>query len=510
MQALMGARVVLTPRPARRRPAALEVAMLGHCGGRVRLDRLRAFTGALMEMRSIGYGAAVDALERGALPGAPPLEPRWEGLFHLPIPLNASAEFHDVFPDAATAGSAYTSLLAGRRAWLAQAVDDFFANGGEKLWIVRIPESEGQAGFLPGANVDLHDVEELRGIETVMVIPALGVVALPDLERLQVPAQLPDVPEVLVEHPDPQFLPCSTEAGIDQLDDQGLPESPPPLSPVPLEGVLRGLLQLISSRRPDVQCLLTLPLAYSGALDSPVVDPAALATVSAISGDAGGRQALRHVQLLFPYLRGPGMPLCSAVGVIAGKQAEVARRRGPWHSIAAQSLFAEALPYPPLSLSQTIALRDNPGLGVLQSRADFTGQNQLSLDDERLVVPALPAADVEGTEPGRLDGFRSAEVMRFLGFLRRELQALGERMVFDLDPRDPRPRLALERFFRQLHQQGALRGRTVEEAYRIVESQPQEGAVQFDIEIAPAFPIDRIFLTFVNLDGEWRAEVGDD
>ncbi|MCB1862388.1 MAG: hypothetical protein KDI47_11780, partial [Gammaproteobacteria bacterium] len=105
--------------------------------------------------------------------------------------------------------------------------------------------------------------------------------------------------------------------------------------------------------------------------------------------------------------------------------------------------------------------------------------------------------------------FRAAEIMRFLGFLRRQLQALGEQLVFNADVNDPRPRLLLEQFFRRLYNQGALRGRVPEEGYRITQSQPQDGAIQFDIQIAPAFPIDRLFLTFVNLDGEWRAELND-
>ena len=88
-------------------------------------------------------------------------------------------------------------------------------------------------------------------------------------------------------------------------------------------------------------------------------------------------------------------------------------------------------------------------------------------------------------------------------------KALGEQLVFNADVNDPRPRLLLEQFFRRLYNQGALRGRVPEEGYRITQSQPQDGAIQFDIQIAPAFPIDRLFLTFVNLDGEWRAELND-
>lgn len=509
MEWLAGARIALTPRPVQRREAALEVAMLGHCPGRVRLERLLVLTAALEDLRGIGFGAAVDALTRSRTPGGAPLPAQLASLYHLPVPLRSSAEFHDIFPDAARQPSAYVSLLAGDSAWLAQAVDDFFANGGEKLWLVRIPEREGQAGFLPADNTLLHDVDSLRGLATVLVIPALAVVAMPDLERLQVPPRLPDVPRVRLENPEPRFLPCSTDISDDHRERRYSSELQEMPKPRPLEELLRGVLQFIARHRPDVQCLLTLPLAYSGEIDSPVVDQRALTRIAAIR-DGGSGHLLRHVQFLFPYLRGPRFALRSPVGLVAGKQAAVARAKGPWHSMAAQPLLTEAQPYPRLSIARMLTLREEPGVGVLYSRSGFAGRHQLSLDDERLVVPALPPADYAGTQDRhRFDGFRAAEIMRFLGFLRRQLQALGEQLVFNLDYRDPRPRLLLEQFFRRLYNRGALRGKLVEDAFSIHESQPQEGAIRFDIEIAPAFPIDRILLTFINRGGEWQTEVND-
>lgn len=515
MEWLAGARIALTPRPVQPRRAALEVAMLGHYpqNGRVRLERLRVLTGALDDMRSVGFGTAVDAILANRMADGSPLSPRLRQLFHLPIPLHASAEFHDIFPDARSEKTQYVSLLAGNQAWLAQAVDDFFANGGEKLWLVRIPETANdpeqpaQHEFLPAPNTVLHDVDTLRGLATVLVIPQLAVVALPDLERLQVPARLPDVPRVRLDNPDPQFLPCGTHTDDDHRERRYSSEIEHQPEPRPLEELLRGILQFIGKHRPDVQCLFTLPLAYSGEIDSPVVSQSALTSIAAIRDDGSGHR-LRHMQFLFPYLRGPRCALRSPVGVIAGKQAAVARSKGPWHSIGAQPLLSEALPYPRLSIAQTLALREEPGVGVLQVRTDFSGRGVLSLDDERLVVPALPPADYADAEDHhRFDGFRAAEIMRFLGFLRRQLQVLGEQLVFNVDVNDPRPRLLLEQFFRRLYQQGALRGAVPEQAYRIIQSHPQDNAIQFDIEIAPAFPIDRIFLTFINQDGEWQGEV---
>lgn len=488
MQWLLGARIALTPRPLKRRVAALEVGLLGHCPGRVRVERL---TEAAREaMRAIGYGEAVDALNEGS------------DLSHLPIPLHASAEFHDIFPDAASAATTYKSQLAGASAWSAQAVDDFFANGGEKLWLVRVPERDGQAGFLPGADTQLHDVRTLRGLACLLLIPTLAVVMAPDLERLQIPARLPDIPRNRLDNPYPQFLPCASDVDDGHRERRYPSELINSPEPWPMETLLRGILLWLSRYRPDVQWLMSLPLDFSTALDSPVVAPAALRSLLAIRDGGSGHQ-LRHIQFLFPYLRSPRQALMSPAALIAGAQAAIARRAGPWHSMAAHALRSDAMPYPRLTLAQTLALRDEPGIGVLKWL-----NGALRLDDERLVVPALPPEDYAGSaDRERFKGFRAAEVMRFLGFLRRQLQALGEQLIFSVDERDPRPRLALEDFFRRLHTLGALRGARPELAYSITQSSPQPGAIQFNIQIAPAFPIDRLWLTFAHWDGQWRTEL---
>lgn len=498
MQELLASRIALTPRPLQPRNAALEVAMLGHCPGRVRVPRLLAFSVALAEMRSVGFGAAIDQLLAGT--GDASLN----ALYHLPIPLRSSAEFHDIFPDASAIDSEYVSVLAGRRAWLAQSVDDFFANGGEKLWVMSIPQAHGQAGFLPAENTALHDVRTLQGIASVAVIPSIGSIALPDLERLQIPAQLPDIPRVRLDNPDPQFLPCGTNTDDDHRERRYSSELITMADPQPLNQILRGILQFIGKHRPDIQCLFTLPLSYSGELDSPALDPQSLHWITQIR-DADSGHLLRHMQFLFPYLRGPRFALQSPVGLISGKQSAMAQQHGPWRSIAAQPLISEARPYPRLSIAQTVQLRNNPGLSVLAN-----GHHHVQLDDERIVVPALHPQDYANADDlSRYDGYRSAEIMRLLGYLRRQLNALGDQLIFNLDYRDPRPRLLLERFFRHLQHRGALRGATAEEAFRIEEINTQEGAMIFEILIAPAFPIDRIQLTFTNQHGEWQTLMPD-
>ena len=207
--------------------------------------------------------------------------------------------------------------------------------------------------------------------------------------------------------------------------------------------------------------------------------------------------------MLFPYLRSPRYALRSTVGAVAGVIASSARRRGIWRSVAGIPLVTDGRPYPLLSMTQGIALRENPGIGVVQRRA-----RQVLLDDERLAVPALQRNDYRpGVYGERLDDLRAGEVVRFIGFLVRQLKVLGESLIFNIGFDDPRPRLLLEKFFMGLYRQGALRGSLPEHAFSIRRAAVQEAVIAYDIEIAPAYPIDRIVLTFVNRNGQWLSEL---
>ena len=97
-----------------------------------------------------------------------------------------------------------------------------------------------------------------------------------------------------------------------------------------------------------------------------------------------------------------------------------------------------------------------------------------------------------------------------MGWLRRELQALGERLLFDVDAQDPRPEQALRHFFTQLHAAGALRGARPEQAFRIqavAAGNSAESTLAFEIELAPAFPIDLIRISFMHDRADGTARV---
>ena len=513
----LGARIQLNPRPPARRTALLEVGMLGHCPGRVRIERLLALEPTLADIHAAGYGdrlrqlyacvadlalagdreAALDALDLA--------------VSHLPIPLHSTAEFDDIFPQARTTPTAYSSQLAGNHAWLPQAVDDFFANGGEKLWLVRVPEAEGADGFLPEGNASLLEVNQLRGVACLLVLNQLALVAMPDLERLQIPAQLPDIQRKRLANPKPTFLPLGSLLDDGHRERRYSSEIVSDVPVQPLMDVVRRLLALTSRYRPDIQCLLTLPLSYSASLASPAADVDALNLLGQARVNKGAH-LLRQLQLVFPYLR-LNQRLFSPAGVIAGAIAANSAELGPWRSVAPRALVSQAQPFPPVDMQTTLRLREQPGIGVIHYKA-----GRLRLDDERLLVPALHRDDyllpvenspnVPANYSARLNGLCSAEVVRFLGYLMRELRELGEHLVFNLDPDDPRPQLVLEGFFRDLYRAGALRGASYRDAFRIQRASRQENVIAFDIEIAPAYPIDKLIITFVNRDGEWSAGLG--
>lgn len=502
---LMGGRIVLTPRPARARAPALEVAMLGHCLGRVRLERIGCQ--AREDLHRLGY--------RGIPVCGPDGTPSLGGgeradVWHRPLSLRSAAEFDDIFPDARTAASHYRSRLAGDRAWLPRAVSDFFSAGGEKLWVIPVPDASpgptgtGAADFMPTPYARLADPESLRGLDVALAIPEVGLVALPDLERLEIPANLPDIPRKRLPNPPPVFLPCATDLD-DHIRERRHPDAMPSLaSRLGPERIITAIGTALAQRRPDVQCLFSLPLAYDRQAGEPGLDPEALDALANLQTDRARGPRLRRIQLLFPYLRGPGYSLRSGCGLIAGMQAAVAAREGIWRSVAGRPLPSDGRPFPPVPPTEVARLRAEPGLGVLT-----VSDEALVLDDERLAAPALPVADYRHAEdPARLVPYRSGEVARFLGFIMRQLRSLGEALVFDSVLDDTRPRLLLDNFFGALHRAGALRGHRSEDAYTITRLASAPDTLAYAIEIAPAFPIDRVHLTFGNTNGQWSLDFG--
>ena len=504
---LMNGRIHLDPRPQNERPPALEVAMLGHCPGRVRLDRLS--NAALTELRRIGYGQVYEELIEEITKAGSGVVDIEEGgptealhkLYHLPIALHSLAEFNDIFPDARFESTDYKSLIAGDLAWLPQAVEDFFANGGERLWLIHIPQQAGQAGFLPTVPIKLHYVESLRGLAVVLAIHEVGLVALPDLERISIPEDTQDIPRVRLENPEPEFLPCTTNLDDDHRERRNSEEIPEPSEHYPFANIITAISDTLNRYRPDMQCLFTMPLHYTEQSGKPIIDKLAIHALDQIKQGSKGPQ-LKRIQFLYPYMRSLRYRLVSGVGLVAGAQANVAKISGIWRSMAGKSMLTDAHPYPYVTTFQGAQLREAPGIGVL-----LAVKGKVMLDDERLTMPALHPGDYRLNEAGKYKGYRSGEVARFIGYLQRQLRGFGEMLIFNVDSRDPRPRFILEEFFQRLHDLGALRGGLHEEAFEIRQRSLNDETIAFDIEIAPTFPIDKFHLTFTNRTGEWQAEI---
>jgi hypothetical protein len=517
MELLADRRIELDARPTPALIPVLETVFIGHCPPDHLVANWARLGAALDEIGGLGFRPQAERLRAWAAGESAPTDSDEDatlaGLFNLPIPLYSLGQFQDLFPGVFDSPAAYASRLAGDRAWLPLAVQDYFEqseplpDGAKKLWIIRVPECAGRSAFLPNLlpdpNADLLDIDRLGAFERALLIPRAGILALPDLERLQIPADLPDIPRVRLDNPRPEFLPCATALDDTHRERRHRDEMPDPEGIFAPRRVVPRIARALARLRPDMQCLMALPFDAGHGSESPrpsldflahldeIVDPAGVNT--GINAELADK--LRHIQFLYPYLRGPDRQLGSPSGLIAGMQAEVSQLRGPWRSAAGRPLPGRSLPYPAVSQQLATALRDTPGVGVLVNR-----KGHGELDDERLAVPTLPSRLLGHLTPSRsrAEHLRSGETMRFLGWLRRELQALGEQLVFSVDPRDPRPGMLLGDFLDRLHRLGALRGRLPEQAYRLAQRQEGESTLVFDIEIAPAYPIDRIRLTFVH------------
>lgn len=430
-------------------------------------------------------------------------------LYGLPVPIYSLGQFQVLFPNAFDTDTLYKSVLGGKRAWLPLAVQDFFENSSGshtlKLWIIRVDETEKQSAFLPVSGANMIEPETLGAFERALLIPRAAIMALPDLERLQIPARLEEIPPLQLGNPEPVFLPCGTEVGDGRREWRNANEIPPMPDPLLSREIIVTIARAMAQHRPDMQCLLSVALAAIPGSERPGPDPEFLKCAADLAGikedgslndESRGRltEAARHLQLLYPYLRGPDRKLGSSVGLVAGMQAAVSQQHGPWRSIGERPLPGRSLPWPPLNQNEATALRNRPGVTVLLYRAGRT-----VVDDERMCAPLLPAVQLLqlSSERRNDDHWRSAEIMRFMGWLRRELEALGEKMIFDVDPRDPRPEIVLRSFFTRLYTLGALRGRKLDEAFTLTQRNEGESTIAFEIEIAPAYPIDRLRITFM-------------
>ena len=483
----------------------LEMAMLGHCPGKVNITALTDKMRSLM--RQSGYDLAIDFLE-----SEDQNHTRFDelnkqhinNLYHLPVPLSNIREFKDLFPEAEKKDTLFQSKLAGSRAWLPAAVADFFNTGAVRLWVVRIPEQQWQNGFLPRIKTSIHDSCGLRGLASLFPLNSIGIFALPDLERIQLPANLDSHARKRLQNPAPQFLPCNSNIMDDHRERRYSSEIPVNYTSWPLDKLLKPIIHHLQKYRPDLMCLFTPSLEQETADTQAQIAEQDIEHIRQIRNNFAESSWLRRIQFLFPYLKGNDYLLKSISGCIGGMQCINASKQGIWRSIAGLPVTIDGSPYPSIAASEVQNLRHNPGLSVLYDKGQF-----ITLDDEQLTVPSIISEQQSRTRQAADEPHRSAEISRFMGFLLRELKKLGESLIFNSDANDPAPRMLLEAFFKQLYQLGALRGNNESEAFQINRQAPQNqsgnnNSIEYQIFIRPSYPVDSIQLTLIQNQNYWQ------
>ncbi len=450
----------------------LETVLIGHCAGAAAPSALPRE--AKSALRSLGFG---DALES-------PGDGRLERLHHLPLLMDSMETFAAVFP---------RNTLEPDGPWLTPCLMDFFQAGGEKTWVVRTPEKDGAVGFLPDDPFpDLSRPETLRGVEIALLLDRVGVAAAPDLDRLILPESSKGPFHEPLEKPPPGFTPC----GYDYLNVREKdPKSPAAATGrVSFEEGIPPLLKLLHHNRPDIQLLCTLPAGPGRDHPTPRPDADVSKPLERMRSQPETWPHTRQMQLIWPYLRNRGIARYPASGLIAGTIARSARENGAWASIAGKTLVTEAIPFPNVTPARAATLRDH-GVGVVHRRV-----GRVVLDDERMI----------GGDPRAAFDFRSsAEIVRFVGQIRRDLNALGEHLIFHAGEGDRRMEILLDRYFNGLYEAGALSGEAAEDAFTIAPG-AGDGGRWADIMIQPAYPVDEIHIRLIQDQRGRRTEVIDD
>lgn len=495
-------RVSLLPETRLHRAPLFDVAMIGHLERNASLDYLFNNPAMLADIRVAGYSDLLDLLRAEYEQTENAL--RTHSLQGLPIPLRSLEEFQQLFslPGSEPAGDIFVSRLGGSYTWLSLAIDDFFQAEvmqlPRRLWIIVVAQAQGSAAFLtpdsavaPASNAqpDLilkakprgEQIAELLQRQPALLraldLPNLGLLCLPDFERIHIPPSLTHIPRLRVANPVPAFLPCGTNTN------DGIAETSPIQTAQPDESIyfvthLQRLLRVIATYRRDVNLLLAFPFDVNRNAELPQYSQ--LAATQLEQWKQGAESSLlRHVQLVFPYLQDARGNLSSPCALLAGKTLASSSTRGEWRSIAGMALATSKRVFPTVSLKLTAQLRDHPGFGLAVLREENA---VLQLDDERLPVPYIVS------QPST----NSGELARFMGGLQRALENLGLSLLFENQLAIDQSEILLRDFFTRLHAQGALRGRRPEDAFSIHRQSNDSGQVLVEIELAPAIAIDRI------------------
>jgi hypothetical protein len=471
-------------------------------------------------------------------------------------------------PLAFSSTAAFASAFPGDTSWLARAVKDYFNAGGLRAWVVRIDSGTtplldaiavggvGIAMQVPAAGLVL--VPDLEALCLASVPPPPPLPTAPPLAPAfrpfagTVPPPSPAVSNTLSAPAGlaataiaPSGLTLSWTASTNtggpgvggytvyrdgklvgtvdgattRYGDSGLnsntsysytvvafdsspaalvsgPSTPLAVStadPVTPNEVLSRVSAILAAQRPDMLCLFALPVGADGSQSMPKLVTRALDYVGGVSATTPN---FPQIQAFAPLLRDAATgSISSPSGLIAGTLAASAETDGVWRSIAGRVLPLGAMP---LRRIESNALQQLRAGGVAVLRAAAGGA---VLDDDILACVDVPGSAMRRSAGGR----------RLMGWLLRNLQSFGERLVFENVLDDGRVELILYDLFAALLKRGALNGVQVTDAVKItaVKTSRTTGAGaewRFDIAVAIALAIERIQLRFV--DGELTTTLG--
>jgi uncharacterized protein len=460
-------------------------------------------------------------------------------LLDVPIPIDSWAMFEALFAwdKRPIAGSTQQGAT-----YLGAAVRSFFAQGGQRCYVVRMgdpwPWNTGleprldkiaelvpgyrkrSPGLLAGSAADRgswHGVTHIFGLEDVAFL------ALPDLaeavsvEQIRLPVVSPTVGEA----PE-RFVDCSQSVPAPPAD-TGIRRLPAPTCDAGGYQEWARALHLVASLlernqhraglRP-VQLVAAVPMPQAGSsaeqnLLAFLSGEEALGALATEVETSSTGLASKFVQLVYPWVKTLGavnLPgqLESPEGVMAGVLARNALTRGTYRAAANLSLreVQDVLP----GLPRALVYQPLAAVGKLGERALIERVSLLGLTPDGFELLSDVTTSLE-------EQYRPASVNRLVAVVVRAARQLGEALVFEASGEYLWTRLAdgLRGLLQGLFAAGALSGATERDAFGVrcdlttmTQADLDNGRVIVEIQINPAFPIEAITVVLaLNEVGQW-------
>jgi uncharacterized protein len=455
----------------------------------------------------------------------------------VPVPVDSWAVFDQLFAWEARSLSGSAGGESGDEGrsdtYLGAAVRSFFAQGGQRCYVVRMGDPwpvtaaretrlAALERLIPGyvqRRVSSHplDAASWHGIGHLLGLPEVSFLSLPDLpDAVSRDRPLPPVTIQVPAFPE-QFVECSEPA----------PE-PPPDRPVRLvqsprcepagygdwANALNIVARFLQQWRREVQLVSAIPLPEPGTPAEQQLLPFLLEgrfqrgddefplTALADSLDISMGLSSAFVQLVYPWLRSPGslnlpQQLENPEGVLIGILSRNALQRGTFRSAASAVLGDVYDLFPVISSIEAEAGISSPTLTRPQrllDRISLLGPTPAGL---RLLSDVTTSQDLD---------YRPASINRLVASLLRAARRLGEELVFESSGELlwSRIREALNSLLLNLYRAGALSGITPEAAFQVrcdrttmTQQDLDLGRAIALIHFTPALPIEQITVQLI-------------